>query len=315
MASTFANDTALTDLVNNISLADYGKTLNDNVYNSRVLLKMLNERKKIIDGGVVINRPLIKEKQNNGGFFRGAEQLNTTQDNTLTQVEFKWQNAYEPINITRDELRANRGSEHKLIDLMSTKMKLSEEGLADRMEEAFSVSVAGSQDLISLADLVGTGVLGSIDGASSTFWQSTLTTSGNFALQGLSDMTTAYYAVSGGATADNPTHFITTAAIFQKYEQTRLPLERISNSTMANAGFESLTFKGKPLVYGNYIGSGILYGLNMNHIELIVDKETDMVTTEMLKPINQQVMVAYILWSGNLTTTNRRRHFKLSSIS
>jgi len=128
-------------------------------------------------------------------------------------------------------------------------------------------------------------------------------------------MTTATYAVSSSATVDNPTHYITNKTIFQKFEQTRLPLERISNTLTANAGFTNLTFKGKPVVYGNYISSGLLFGLNMNYIMLAVDSATDFITTPFLAPTNQTVKVAYILWRGNMYTNNRRRHFKLTGIS
>jgi len=129
-------------------------------------------------------------------------------------------------------------------------------------------------------------------------------------------MTTAYYAVSSSANEDNPTNIITTKTIFQKYEQTRLPLERIANGdTSANAGFRNLTFKGIPVTYGNYIGSGLMFGLNMNYVKLYVDSTTDFITTDFVNPSNQTVRVAYILWRGAFGTNNRRRNFKLTSIS
>jgi hypothetical protein len=167
-----------------------------------------------------------------------------------------------------------------------------------------------------LETLVNTGTLGTKAGASETFWQSTVTTSGQFAAQGLTDMTTAFYAVSSSATVDNPSVFLTTKAVFQKFEQTRLPLERISNGDMsANAGFMNLTYKGKPIIYGNYVSSGLLFGLNMNYVNWNVDSETDFITTPFISPTNQTAKVAYILVRGNLTTNNRRRHFKLTTIS
>jgi len=132
----------------------------------------------------------------------------------------------------------------------------------------------------------------------------------------ITDMTTAFYAVSGSSMEENPTHFITTKAIFQKYEQTRLPLERISNGDLtANAGFRNLTFKGIPLIYGNQIATGLLFGLNMNYVILAVDSATDFITTEFINPTNQTIKVAYILWRGNLITNNRRRLFKLTGIT
>jgi hypothetical protein len=163
--------------------------------------------------------------------------------------------------------------------------------------------------------LVDTGALGTLNGSSDTFWQATETASGAFATQGLSDMATATYLVSSASNSENPTIYLTTKTIFKKFEDTRLPLERISNTMTANAGFTNLTFKGKPVTYGNYIGSGLLFGLNMNYIYLAVDSATDMITTPFITPTNQTVKVAYILWRGNMITNNRRRHFKLTSVS
>lgn len=298
------------------SLADYGSSVTDNAYSSNTILGLLGrERKEKIDGGVTIIRQLADEVQDDGGFYLGADNLNTTQSDTLNAVEYKWQNAYEPIQITRDEERQNSGDAHKLIDLLGTKTNLSTMAIRRRIERAISTPTSGANNLGDLETMVGTGTFGSINGASQPFWQSTVTTSGAFATQGLSDMTTAYYVVSGGEKEDNPTHFITNKTVFQKFEQTRLPLERLSSGGVANAGYDGLTFKGKPLFYGNHIGSGLMFGLNMNYIDLAVDSETDFVTTPFVMPTNQTAKIAFILWRGNLCTNNRRRHFKLTDIS
>jgi hypothetical protein len=289
-----------------------------NVYNNVVVFKLVNQagNKRMINGGSSIVETLIKERQDDGGFYLGADVLNNTQGDDTTHIEFRWQNAYEPIQVTRDEERSNSGDVHKLLDLVGMKTQLSERAISDRLDQALSTPVAEANNLIDIDTLVGTGTLGSIAGGTFTFWQATRTTSGAFATQGLTDMTTATYAVSSSATVDNPTVYLTNKTIFQKFEQTRLPLERISNGNLtANAGFTNLTFKGKPVIYGNYIGSGLLYGLNMNYIYLAVDTETDLATTPFISPTNQTVRVAYILWRAQLITNNRRRHFRLSSIT
>lgn len=318
MTNPLGIPTTIDSTVLSTSLADYQKRLVDNVYNTNVILKLANEagNKKMINGGVSIVETLIRDKQNAGGFYLGADVLNNTQVNTTTLLEYKWQNAYEPIVINRDEERQNSGDMHKIIDLVGTKIQLSERAINDRMENALSTPVGDANNLIDLETMVSNGTLGSVAGASNTFWQSTQITSGAFATQGLTDMTTGTYLVSASATIDNPTHYLTNKTIFQKFEQTRLPLERITNGNLsANAGFTNLTFKGKPVIYGNYIGSGLIFGLNMNYIYLAVDSETDFITTPFISPTNQTIKVAYILWRGNLLTNNRRRHFKMSSVS
>ena len=317
MTEPYAVPTTIDDTVLTTSLADYRKQLVDNIYNGAIVLRLVNEagNKKVINGGTSIVETLIKEKQNDGGFYLGADVLNNTQGHDTTIVEYKWQNAYEPIVITRDEERANSGDMHKILDLVGTKTMLSERAMTDRMDHALSTPVSEANRLIDLETLVNTGTLGSIAGGTYTFWQATVTASGAFATQGLTDMTTAFYVVSSSSNVDNPTTFLTTKTVFQKFEQTRLPLERISNTLTANAGFTNLTFKGKPIMYGNYITTGLLFGLNMNYNYLAVDSATDMTTTPFITPTNQTVKVAYILWRGNLLTNNRRRNFKLTGIT
>ena len=305
------------DTILSTTIADYRKILVDNVYNDVVVMRLANEAgtKRMVDGGGSIVESVIKQKQNAGGFYLGGDVLNNTQPHTTTLVEYRWQNAYEPVQITRDEERSNSGDVHKILNLVGTKMSLSEKAIANRLDQAYSTPVGEANNLIDLETLCNTGTLGTIAGATDTFWQATVTASGAFATQGLTDMTTATYAVASSANRDLPTHYVTTKAIFQKYEQTRLPLERIQNTLTANAGFSNLTFKGRPVVYGNHIETGLLFGLNMNYISLVVDSATDLVTTPFITPTNQTVKVAYILWRGNLTTNNRRRQFKLTGIS
>jgi len=316
MTSPYSIPTTLDEWTLTASMADYQGTLVDNVYNSNVLLGILKGNKEIIDGGNSIVVQLLKEEQDDGGFYLGADTLNTTQGNYITHCEYKWQNLYEPIVIHRDEERQNSGANHKTIDLVASKTMSSEKAIAKRLEQALSIPVGAAGNLIDLDTLVDTGTLGSIAGATYTFWQATETTSGSFATQGLSDMTTATYAVSGAADEENPNIYITNKTIFQKFEQTRLPLERIQNRDLtANAGFKNLTFKGVPVVYGNYIGSGKLYGINTNYTYLAVDSITDFAMTEFKSPVNQTIKVAYILFRGNLVTNNRRRNFKLQSIT
>jgi hypothetical protein len=303
-------------VVLNTSLADYRKMLIDNVYNGNVLLQTLNGVKRSVNGGLSVVENLIKTEQSSGGFYLGADVLNNTQPNTLTLLEYKWQNAYEPIQITRDEERQNSGDAHKILDLVGTKTMLSEKAMSKRLEQALSTPVGEANNLIDLETLVAAGTLGTIAGATDTFWQSTVTASGAFATQGLSDMATATLAVSSAANSESPSIYLTTKTVWKKFMDTRMPLERISSGSLAgNAGMTNLTFMGKPVTYGNFITSGLLFGLNTNYISLVVDSETDLITTPFITPTNQTVKVAYILWRGQMTTNNRRRHFKLTGLS
>jgi hypothetical protein len=56
--------------------------------------------------------------------------------------------------------------------------------MQQRLDQALSTPVGEANNLIDLETLVNTGTLGTKAGASETFWQSTVTTSGQFAAQG-----------------------------------------------------------------------------------------------------------------------------------
>lgn len=316
MANEYAIPSSL-DATLATTLSDYRKgTTTDNVYNSNVVLRFLNQRKRLVNGGASITNSLIKSDQNNGGFYLGASLLNNLQSDAETLVEYRWQNAYEPVQLTRDEERANSGDEHKIVDLVGEKIGRSELSISKRLEQALSTPTAGANNLIDLETLVNTGTLGTIAGATDTFWQATVTASGSFAAQGRTDLTTATYAVASSADVDTPNLYLTNKTNYQRFEQQLLPNERIQNATVTyNTGAKNLTFKGEPVVYGNFIGSGLFFGLNMNYVELVVDTETDMVLTPWVTPTNQTAKVAFFLWRGNLITDNRRRHFKLTGIT
>jgi len=318
MADALAiRDYADIDAVLATSLADYSPTLTDNAYNANVVLKLMNQYKRLIDGGVSVVYPIITEDQDAGGFYLGSSTLNTAQGDVEKQVEYRWQNLYEPIQLTRDEERQNSGNMHKIVDIVGEKIQRSELAISNRTEEAISTPVVDANNLIDLETLVNTGTLGTIAGGTYTYWQGTVTTSGSFAAQGLSDMTTGFYAVASSASEDTPTHILTNKTVFRYFENTRLPLERIGDGNLsANAGFRNLSFKGVPVMYGNYIGTGLLFGLNMNYVDFNVDTMTDFAITPFQSPPNQTIKVAYILLrTTGPVTANRRRNFKLASIT
>lgn len=305
------------DVVLTTSLADYRRTLIDNVYNDIPTWRILQEagRKRMVNGGISIVEHVVSRKQTDGGWYQGRDNLNTTQGENTMLCEYKWQNAYEPIQISRDDERQNSGDMHKLIDLVGTKIQLAEMAIKDRAGQAVVTRISDSNNLIDLSTLIGTSQLGTIVGSTDTFWQSTVTTSGAFATQGLTDMDTLYYALSSSSNMDNPTHILTTRGVFTKFKATRLPLERLQDTMTGKAGFTNLTFNGVPIIWDQYIDSGVLYMMNTNYWNLVVDTETDLVTTPFITPYNQTLKVAFILWRGNQTTNNRRRMGKLTSIT
>ena len=118
MANAYSIPSTIDSVVLATSLADYRGTMAANVYQNNAILQVLSSAKESVDGGNSIVQPVMVTKQDDGGFYMGADVLNNTQKNFANQVEFLWQNAYEPIQLTRDEERQNSGNEHKILSLV-----------------------------------------------------------------------------------------------------------------------------------------------------------------------------------------------------
>lgn len=55
--------------------------------------------------------------------------------------------------------------------------------------------------------------------------------------------------------------------------------------------------------------------LNLDFLELVIDSQTDFITTPFVRPENQDAKVAQILFMGNLTCSNRRKQGMIYGIT
>ena len=85
----------------------------------------------------------------------------------------------------------------------------------------------------------------------------------------------------------------------------------------ADAGIDTLKFRGAEVVFDDYAPSGTMYMLNSAHIMLFVHGKANFAMSDegFQKPIDQDALVANILFQGNLAVNNRRKLGVLSGIS
>lgn len=304
------------DAVLTTSLAEYSRTLTDNVFQGIPVWDRLNRAGNVrrVNGGVTVIEHVLSEESSAKGFYKGYETLDTTAQEGMTLAEYEWQEAFASVSISRREERQNAG-EHQMIALLAAKSQQAEMSLKDLLGQATSQTVGSAGEFQSLASIVGTGTLAGIAGATDTWWQATNTSSGSFSAQGISDMRTLFNTVSKSGMKDHPTVAITTQSVFEYYENETQPQIRYGSTRDADAGFINLLFKGIPVIFDQYIDSGVLYMLNEAYLNLVIDSATDFITTPFIRPSDQSAKVAQILFMGALTTNNRRRHGKLSSIT
>jgi hypothetical protein len=315
MLSTYLASTV--DSVLTTTLANYRETLIDNIFDDFVYLWWMREKGKVRkeDGGTSIVEHLLYEKSTAGGWYTGYDPLDLTPQEGMRPAEFLWRQCAYSITISRLEERMNSGKS-RMINLLQAKTYQAENTIKDAIASALFAATRASKAIETLVDLVDSSTtVGGLSRTTYSWWQSTETASGSFASQGISDMRTLYNTISSSAGKDHPDLIITTRAIYEYYEAALLPQVRYQSLDMADAGFESLRFKGSDIVYDQYATSGVIYMLNSKYINLVIDKETDFVTTPFIKPSNQDGKSAQILFMGNVTVNNPRRLGKLTGVS
>lgn len=316
------------------TMQEYETTLQDNIFDDVPALSYMNGKlgrvirgrqpteqiKKVLNGGERIKTPLLYGKNDTAGSYAGAEQLSTNIQDGITDAFFDWAQYSVSISITGIQKRSNSGT-YALIDLLGAKATQAEMSLQELMNLHLWESAVGNggKNINGLPLMVDNSAsLGGISPTTNTWWKSGITSSvGAFLTSdtGVKKMRNMYNTLTIGNRS--PDLIITTQAIYEDYEHTGVDDRRYTSNKVVDAGFETLLFKTKPIVFDRDCPSGEMYFLNSNHITWYVHRDADMKMTAdgFVTPFGQDVSAALILFQGNATINNRRRCGKLTGIT
>ena len=172
--------------------------------------------------------------------------------------------------------------------------------------------IGGLQLLVSTAPTSGT--VGGIDRSSSlaTFWRNQVfgaVTNGTGAatsslIQGY--MNSLYVKQVRGS--DTPDLIVADNAYYLLYLTSLQAIQRITSDEMASAGFQSLKFMGADVVldggYGGGAPTNSMFFLNTDYIHFRPHSARNFVPSEDRVSVNQDALVKFILFAGNLTMSN-----------
>lgn len=311
-------------------------------------MKLLQNAKKWTTG---IRYDVIIKYQDstNGGNTGVADRLDTDRQNVRTTMQFNPKMAYKPVVIANIEQTLNQGDE-RVIDLLEVEFD----------SQAQSLMMLMAQNL-----WTGTGVGNSWDSAynaaddSTNFptygglSRSTYTTIRGYYLAStgaltLAKLATAYDAVQIGN--DTPDIIATTKAIWSTYESLLTPTVRAgytqngypkmnafgmvpsAQALSGQQGFDTLFFRGTPVVKDEQIPSGKIFLLNTNYFgfkginiagmkQVNFKKNNDGVPLgvpgripstrgfnfrDMMSPVDQLAEVGHLIYAGNFISENPR---------
>ena len=309
---------AKTDDIVVTTLLNYRRQLIDNFFNRQVFFFMLREKGavRMEDGGERIVEHLGATDNLTTANYAGFDTIDTTPQETFKIALYEWKQYASSITISRREERQNSGR-HRIINLLQARINWAEESIRNKINTDLFATSQANKAIGSLDFIANTGALGQITGTDSDsgFWQGTVTASGSFAGQGLSDMRTLYNTLSSSSGVDAPNMVITTQSVFEFYEGELQPQMRFSDERLADGGFVSLTYKGNPFVFDKACTTGRLYMLNLDFLSLVIDRASNFVPSPFVRPANQDARTSQLLFMGELTTNNRRRQGKLTGIT
>lgn len=237
----------------------------------------------------------------------------------LTVAQYQWR--YLVANIMRygvDE-QQNAG-DAQIINWVNAKLNNTEESLVTQLESTLvggsgaavvpAPSFDGLQFLVPDSANVASGSFnaGGIDPSVYTFWQNqAITMTGkSFAVNGVTNMRHLLNLCMNNRAMDKPDIILSDMSSYEYYEDAVLPMLRITNNKLADAGFINQTFKGIPMVWTPAM-SERMYFLNTRFIEFVYDPGYFFDMTEWKSIPNQVNDRAAQVELACTFMTNRRR--------
>tara|TARA_R110002020_G_scaffold78610_6_gene197576 strand:+ start:1119 stop:2117 length:999 start_codon:yes stop_codon:yes gene_type:complete len=303
----------------------------DNIFKADPLLSWLRggDRVKVIDGGERIRVPILYEKSSAGGYYSGYDLLDTTAQEGHTTAFFNWKQAAYSVSVSGLELRANSGSKEKLNDIQEAKITQAAKSLSETIATgAYSDGTGSSNKQITglgamhATDPTAAASYAEISQADNSSWRNQVQASaGAIATNLMSKLRTLMNDCSqgSGGVDTSPDAIFTTQAVHEGLESLLFPMVRYqpNPSGGADAGIETLKFKGASIMWDDFCSTGELHALNSAHIGMFVHKDANFAMAEggFQRPTNQDAFVTQILLQANLVTNNRRKGGKIEGLT
>lgn len=310
----------------------------DNILNATVLWAALNGAGCMKEqvGGELITRTLRYGTQDATAIERG-DTLPQGEPELETMAIWRWKTIASHVqrNVFDDQKNAGPA---KIKDLVGMKLDAARQGMVQKYESVLLNPFAPTEngkELQGLHDMVPpianrtSGTYGGIarptafadtgngvyaPSAGNTWWGSKYLSGSLASIEDdlLTDMKKLYNTIH--ANQSPPNLIVTDQSTFELYEEFALDISQIikdESSRLADLGFETLRFKGKPLIWTANMTPNHMLMLNTDFIDVVYDPNFWFEMTDW-KPIPLTPdRIAHILCFANMVSSQLRRHGRL----
>lgn len=304
--------------INAVSKKYFDSMMEQQVYEDSPFFKKLNsDKRKSTSGGTSIQYPVRIKKLDNARRTGFRSKVEFQSNETRTGADLEWVKYDSHTMIHHDEKIKNYGK-GEIISLAKDRAEELIQDLKDKLYEAlYATSRTAGSDLESLLVIVD---------SADTYAGIAVSDASEWAAQEDSSTTTLKLYGSGSLSymlnaatfgTRGPNMHVTTRDLVSKYESLLSPQQRYEDKEMANLGFDSVTFHGKPIVGDAHVPAGYWLGLDMKAFELRTHADSNMKPTEWfdLKQAGfPDAMAKYVAFVGNLMCRMRKTNFKFSAL-
>jgi hypothetical protein len=260
----------------------------DNILAGNVATMRFLSNSRPWTGGHQLVLPIKYQTSSAGGSYKMWDTFSTSQQNTRHQAKFDPKYNYQSVVLANPQLAVNSG-DSKILDLLKVEMASAADDMADRIGTQFydaGGTTSGADDIIGLDAAIDDGnttaTWGEINGTSTyTTWVSTLTS--NSGAITIAQMASMYDSAKVGNDAPSivimhPSEWTTYEGLLQATinyhtqvqgypKMTRFGISRAAGTGQTgDIGFDTLFFRGIPVVSDEKCDDGVMYMINEKHL-------------------------------------------------
>lgn len=226
-------------------------------------------------GGRFVMEPLEYAKNDHVKWITKGGVVSLNDYEFLTESKWDWKYIVAPIVRFGVDDQQNRGKA-AIIKLMNSKLGNTENSMVDTLETAtFGLqagdSIEGLQNLVP-DDPTASEDAGGVDPSTYEWFRNKAKdlTGLSFSVHGVPEMRTMLNNCMNNRMQDRPDIIVSGQAPYEYYEDETMEQKQIVNKTLGDAGFESIQYKGIPLVWSPACGDR-MYFLNTRFLYLTYD--------------------------------------------
>lgn len=321
MASTAAQFVEIATM----TISKYSKKLANNVLQSNALFGKLYDKKRIVSGGKDLQFSIKYKENTNVMSFKDYDKLVIDATEQFCEAKYDWA-AYNVAIVFSDFEMAKNSGEERMMDLIKSRIQAAEEDLTNRLNDDLYLDGTGNdnKNILGLAALVAdtptTGIVGGIDRAVDTWWQSKYkVATGAWGsatnLYGRKDTDYLFTTIRVGKSV--PDLMLMGSYAFRGLKAELESVERGNTDFKArkNWGFVDLNFNGMDGVYDEACPAGKEYLINTDYMQLTVHNQYNFKPIPAQRPDDQASFVQHIRTFLQLTTDRSAAHGVITGIT